>query len=72
MIEALRNQGGIARDIGWDASISGIWRPHATQNIIARLSAAALVPGRGFDQLFTSQTGSKLYYSILANVVLTF
>lgn len=72
VIEALRNQGGIARDIGWDASISGIWRPHATQNIIARLSAAALVPGRGFDQLFTSQTGSKLYYSILANVVLTF
>ena len=72
VIEALRNQGGIARDIGWDASISGIWRPHATQNIIARLSAATLVPGRGFDQLFTSQTGSKLYYSILANVVLTF
>lgn len=72
VIEVLRNQGSISRDIGWDVSVSGIWRPLATQNIVARLSAAALVPGKGFDELFGNSPRYPAYYSVLANVTLAF
>ena len=72
VIEVLRNQGSISRDIGWDVSVSGIWRPLATQNIVTRLSAAALVPGKGFDELFGNAPRYPVYYSVLANVTLAF
>ncbi|WP_284124974.1 hypothetical protein [Parerythrobacter aestuarii] len=71
-LETLRNEGSIPKDIGWDLSAAAIWRPKATQNIVARLSAAALVPGAGFKDLFTSLGGPSHYYSILANVILTY
>ena len=71
-LETLRNEGSIPKDIGWDLSVAAIWRPKATQNIVARLSAAALVPGSGFKDLFTSLGGPGQYYSILANVILTY
>ena len=72
VIEVLRNQGSISRDIGWDVSVSGIWRPLATQNIVARLSAATLVPGTGFKELFGNEPRNRAYYSILANVTFSF
>jgi hypothetical protein len=72
VLEALRNQGRITRDIGWDASLSAIWRPRANQNIIGRLSAAALIPGRGFETLFANQPRNQAYVSILANMVFAF
>jgi len=51
-----------------------IWRPLFIQNIVLRLSGAALVPGPGFKDLFaTSQGGDdEILYSILANGTLTF
>jgi hypothetical protein len=71
-LQALRNQPGIRRDIGFDLSAAAIWRPKATQNIVMRLSAAALIPGAGFRDLF-AQTGREgQFFSILANVVLTY
>ncbi len=72
ILEVLRNQGNINRDIGWDASVSGIWRPNANQNIVLRLSAAALIPGEGFEELFTNQPRYAAYYSVLANATFTF
>ena len=72
ILEVLRNQGDINRDIGWDASVSGIWRPNANQNIVFRLSAAALIPGEGFKELFTNQPRYDAYYSVLANATFTF
>ncbi|MBX9727507.1 MAG: hypothetical protein K2X31_01240, partial [Sphingopyxis sp.] len=72
ILEVLRNQGDINRDIGWDASVSGIWRPNANQNIVFRLSAAALIPGEGFEELFTNQPRYAAYYSVLANATFTF
>lgn len=72
ILGALRNQANIGRDIGWDTSLSAIWRPHANQNIIMRLSAAALLPGEGFKDLFTNQPRYDAYYSILANVIFSF
>ena len=72
ILGALRNQGDIARDIGWDVSGSAIWRPHANQNIIFRLSAAALFPGQGFRQLFTNEPRNRGYYSVLFNATVSY
>ena len=71
-LEVLRSEGSIPKDIGWDLSMAAIWRPKATQNIVARLSAAALLPGAGFRDLFTDRNRSDAYLSILANVILTY
>ena len=71
-LEVLRNEGSIPRDIGWDLSTAAIWRPKATQNIVGRLSAATLVPGAGFRDLFTDRDRDRAYYSILANVILSY
>jgi hypothetical protein len=71
-LEALRNEGSIPRAIGWDVSAAAIWRPKATQNIVMRLSAAALLPGKGFRDLFDNFNGNRNYYSILANVIVSY
>lgn len=71
-LEALRNEGSIPRDIGFDLSAAAIWRPKATQNIVLRLSAATLVAGDGFKDLFDNLGREQKFYSILANVVLTY
>jgi hypothetical protein len=67
-LETARNQGDIDRDIGWDVSVSSIYRPFFTQNIVFRLSVAALEPGDGYEQMF----GDDTQYSILGNLVLTY
>ena len=68
VLEVARQQGGIARDIGLDASAAFIWRPFMTQNLVARLSAARLLPGEGFRALFPDESP----YSVLANLVVTY
>lgn len=72
VLEVLRNEGSIPRDIGWDLSAAAIWRPKATQNIVLRLSAAALLPGDGFKDLFTNRDRNRDYYSVLANLLLSY
>ena len=72
ILQTLRNEGSIPRNIGWDLSAAAVYRPQATQNIVGRLSAAMLVPGSGFRDLFTSIERSRRYVSILANVILTY
>jgi hypothetical protein len=67
-LEAARMQAGIGREIGFDLSLGLTWRPLASQNIVVRFSAAALLPGRGFEDLY----GSGTPYSILGNVVFTY
>lgn len=71
-LQALRNQPNIRREIGFDLSAAAIWRPKATQNIVMRLSAAALLPGDGFRDLFARRGREGQFFSILANVVLTY
>ncbi|WP_293974465.1 hypothetical protein [Sphingomonas sp.] len=72
VLQVLRSEGSIPRDIGWDLSAAAIWRPKMTQNIVVRLSGAVLRAGRGFRDLFDQQNGSKAYYSVLGNVILSF
>jgi hypothetical protein len=71
-LQVLRNEGSIPRDIGFDLSAAAIWRPKATQNLVFRLSAATLVAGEGFRDLFTARGGGRDFVSVLANVVLTY
>jgi hypothetical protein len=68
-LEVARNQGPIDRSIGTDLSVAWIWRPFASQNAILRLSAAALFPGRGLEDLYGSD---DTYTTVLANVILNY
>jgi hypothetical protein len=68
VLEVARAQAPIDKEIGIDASVAVTWRPLAIQNIVARLSFAALLPGQGFRQLFIDETS----YAVLGNVVLTY
>ena len=72
VLQALRNEGSIPKDIGWDLSAAAIWRPKATQNIVFRLSGATLVAGDGFRDLFDNRAGNDAYYSVLANAIVSF
>ncbi|MES2045052.1 MAG: hypothetical protein V4475_14355 [Pseudomonadota bacterium] len=72
VLQTLRNEGSIPRSIGWDLSTAAIFRPKATQNIVMRLSGAVLCPGSGLKDLFAATDRSKRYYSVLANVILTY
>lgn len=71
-LQALRNEGSIPKAIGWDLSAAAIWRPWANQNAVARLSAAALLPGAGFKDLFDNANDNRRYLSVLANVIFSY
>ncbi|WP_336957859.1 hypothetical protein [Sphingobium aquiterrae] len=71
-LQQLRVEGSIPKSIGWDLSTAAIWRPKATQNIVFRLSAATLLPGDGFKDLFTNRDRNKAYYSVLANLIVSY
>jgi len=71
-LQVLRSEGSIPKDIGFDLSVAAIWRPKATQNIVGRLSAAVLLPGKGFKDLFDNKQRDDAYLSILANVIVSF
>ncbi len=71
-LQALRTEGSIPKDIGFDLSVATIWRPKATQNLVGRLSGAVLLPGKGFKDLFDNKQKNDAYVSILANVILSF
>jgi hypothetical protein len=72
VLQALRNEGSIPKDIGWDISAAAIYRPKFTQNLVFRASAAVLQSGDGFRDLFANSDGDKRYVSILLNAILTF
>ncbi len=72
ILQTLRNEGSISRNIGWDFSAAATFRPKATQNIVLRLTAATLVSGSGFRDLFDNVNGHRNYYSILANAIVSY
>lgn len=69
VLEAARNQPDIDSDIGMDLSVSAIWRPLMTQNIVLRASYAALIPGDGYESLFPDDDTPQ---SLLFNLILTY
>ena len=70
VLEAARAAAPIDNDIGTDVSVAYIWRPFFTQNIVLRVSGAALIPGEGLKNLYG--TDDTPYYSVLANLILTY
>ena len=72
VLQALRNEGSIPKAIGFDLSAAAIYRPKFTQNLVFRASAAALVPGSGFKDLFANSDRHDLYYSVLFNAILSY
>jgi hypothetical protein len=72
VLQALRNEGSIPRDIGWDVSVAAIYRPKFSQNIVLRASVAVLQPGAGFRDLFADSDRRSRYYSVLLNTILSF
>jgi hypothetical protein len=72
VLQALRNEGSIPRDIGWDLSAAAIWRPKFTQNLVLRASAAVLQPGAGFRDLFANSDRDRRYVSLLLNAIVTY
>jgi hypothetical protein len=68
VLEVARNQGSIDTEIGTDLSAAVIWRPFMQQNIVLRVSGAALLPGEGYKDLFPDETP----YSVLTNLILTY
>jgi hypothetical protein len=68
VLEAARDAAGIDRHIGEEASLSAIYRPLDTQNIVLRAAYAHLFPGQGFRDLFP---GKSTNY-VLLNCVLTY
>ncbi|HZZ33138.1 MAG TPA: hypothetical protein VFE10_14215 [Phenylobacterium sp.] len=72
VLQVLRNEGAIPRDLGWDYSISTIWRPRMTQNLVFRGSIAIFDPGTGFNDLFSNSSGDRRYYSVLLDAIFSF
>nr|WP_240959347.1 hypothetical protein [Novosphingobium olei] len=72
VMQVLRNEGSIPKSIGWDLSVSSIWRPKAAQNVVFRLSGAMLAAGAGFRDLFDQRNHGRQFYSVLANATLAF
>jgi hypothetical protein len=71
-LEALRMQPDISSDIGWDISLSAIWRPLFIQNIVLRASAAILAPTDRFQRVIAAEDRRTAYHSVLLNAVLTY
>ena len=73
VLEFVRNQGAIDDEIGYDLSIATIYRPFFTQNVVFRLSAAMLIAGDGFKDIYrASDYDDDRFYSILANLILLY
>ena len=68
VLEAARNQGGIDTEIGRDISLSLIYRPFTSQNVIVRFAAATLLPGDGYEALY----GDETPFSVFANLILAY
>ncbi len=58
-------QNGIRRTIGTDSSIGAIYRPLLSDNIVLVGGAAALVPGPGFQEIYSSKTLVSVFGTIL-------
>ncbi len=67
-LEVARAQANIPDHIGEDVSVAMIYRPFMSQNIVLRLSAAALLPGDGYTALYEDETP----FSVLANLIFTY
>ncbi len=72
VVEVLRQQPLDSKSIGWDVSLSALFRPNFIQNIVFRASSAVLFGGGALDSLFATQRKGDTFYSALFNLILTY
>ena len=65
VVEVARNQGPIDEEIGEDVSISLIYRPLMSQNVVIRASYARLVAGDGFKALYPEEDPGYFLLNVL-------
>jgi hypothetical protein len=53
-LDYLLFQDGIRKDIGIDVGGGLIWRPDLSENVVVTAGVTGLLPGKGFDDLFSS------------------
>lgn len=68
VLETVRQDGSIPRNIGFDFSSGILYRPFLNNNVMLRLGASALVTNSGFDNLF----GDRTLYDVFGNVILQY
>lgn len=68
VLQDLRQDGSITRDIGVDLSAGFVYRPFLNNNVIIRTGVAVLLPGSGQENLFGSQT----LYDTFTNLILQY
>lgn len=68
VLDAVMGKQGIASNIGQDLSMTAIYRPFTSQNVIFSFAAATLIPGQGYQDVYDD----RLPYSIFANIILTY
>ncbi|MCB2106314.1 MAG: hypothetical protein KDE14_01380 [Rhodobacteraceae bacterium] len=73
VVEVLRNQELHSKSVGWDTSLSLLYRPNFIQNVVFRASGAMLTGGGAYKELFavSGDTG-KRHYTALFNLILTY
>jgi hypothetical protein len=72
IVETARNQSLTSKSIGWDTSVSILYRPTFIQNVVLRASGAMLSGGGAFEELFATERKGDTFYSVLFNLILTY
>ncbi len=68
VLQAVRHDGSIDRDIGYDISLGGIYRPFLSNNVQFRFGVATLLVDDGMKNLF----GDKNLYDAFTNLILQY
>jgi hypothetical protein len=75
-LEFLRHQAHISNNLGYDLSVAFTYRPLDTQNIIFRVSGAALIPANGLKAIYQTNpglfSGPNFLYAAMINMILTY
>lgn len=67
-LEALRQDGGISRNIGYDLSSGIVYRPFLNNNVILRAGASALLSDSGLNNLY----GDRVLFDLFTNLTLQY
>ena len=65
VIQDLRQDGSISRNIGVDLSVGFLYRPFLNNNVLIRTGVGVLLPGQGQKNLF----GDKTNYDAFTNFI---
>ena len=78
-LELLLFQPGIRKDIGVDLGLGALYRPLLSENVVITAGATGLLPGNGFDDIYSSVCGapgcgadSKKLWNAFVQVKLTY